>query len=85
MTAAMRLRRKLDPRPAGVVAPPESRRAPVWDRPVPGVGRAPLVWLLGVHGGGGGGRPGGGGRARPPPPPRPGGGGVGGSIYPPHC
>ncbi|WP_040797140.1 hypothetical protein [Nocardia higoensis] len=53
MTAAMRLRRKLDPRPAGVVAPPESRRAPVWDRPVPGVGRAPLVWLLGVHGGAG--------------------------------
>ncbi|MBB5915751.1 hypothetical protein BJY24_004663 [Nocardia transvalensis] len=38
---------------AGVVAPPESRRAPVWDRPVPGAGRAPLVWLLGVHGGAG--------------------------------
>lgn len=53
MTAAMKLRRKHDPQPAGVVAPPESRRAPVWERPVPGVGRAPLVWLLGVHGGAG--------------------------------
>ncbi|MVU77812.1 hypothetical protein GPX89_11220 [Nocardia sp. ET3-3] len=38
---------------AGVVPPPESRRAPIWDRPVPGGGRAPLVWLLGVHGGAG--------------------------------
>jgi hypothetical protein len=38
---------------AGVVAPPESRRAPIWERPVPGAGRAPLVWLLGVHGGAG--------------------------------
>ncbi|PPJ27465.1 hypothetical protein C5E45_13580 [Nocardia nova] len=25
----------------------------MWDRPVPGAGRAPLVWLLGVHGGAG--------------------------------
>ncbi|WUD62795.1 hypothetical protein OG300_07210 [Nocardia sp. NBC_00511] len=38
---------------AGVVPPPEHRRAPIWDRPVPGGGRAPLVWLLGVHGGSG--------------------------------
>ncbi|MBF6181075.1 hypothetical protein IU481_21825 [Nocardia otitidiscaviarum] len=38
---------------AGVVPPPESLRAPIWDRPVPGAGRAPLVWLLGVHGGAG--------------------------------
>jgi hypothetical protein len=38
---------------AGVVAPPESRRAPIWDRPVPGTGRAPLVWLLSAHGGAG--------------------------------
>ncbi|QIS13502.1 DUF6668 family protein [Nocardia arthritidis] len=54
MTAAMKLRRHSeDPAPAGVVAPPESRRAPIWDRPVPGVGRAPLFWLLGVHGGAG--------------------------------
>lgn len=53
MTAAMKLRRREKSAPAGVVAPPESRRAPIWDRPVPGVGRAPLVWLLGVHGGAG--------------------------------
>ncbi|MBF6416879.1 hypothetical protein [Nocardia cyriacigeorgica] len=54
MTAAMNLRRrKPEPAPAGVIAPPESRRAPIWDRPVPGAGRAPLVWLLGVHGGAG--------------------------------
>ncbi|APE35778.1 hypothetical protein BOX37_19540 [Nocardia mangyaensis] len=53
MTAAMNLRRRREPAPAGVVAPPESLRAPIWQRPVPGVGRAPLVWLLGVHGGSG--------------------------------
>ncbi|MFI9511364.1 DUF6668 family protein [Nocardia sp. NPDC052566] len=53
MTAAMNLPRRPEAAPAGVVAPPESRRAPIWDRPVPGVGRAPLVWLLGVHGGAG--------------------------------
>ncbi|GAB2633741.1 hypothetical protein ACWDYH_34655 [Nocardia goodfellowii] len=55
MTAAMSKlgQRKQTPQPAGVIAPPESRRAPVWDRPVPGIGRAPLVWLLGVHGGAG--------------------------------
>ncbi|WP_194814059.1 hypothetical protein [Nocardia sp. XZ_19_385] len=55
MTAAMSKLglRKQTPQPAGVVAPPESRRAPVWERPVPGIGRAPLVWLLGVHGGAG--------------------------------
>ncbi|MFE7719822.1 hypothetical protein [Nocardia rhizosphaerihabitans] len=55
MTAAMNLRRRREPAPAGigVVAPPESLRAPIWERPVPGVGRAPLVWLLGVHGGSG--------------------------------
>jgi hypothetical protein len=53
MTAAMKLRRQPEPAQAGVVAPPESRRALIWDRPVPGVGRAPLVWLLGVHGGAG--------------------------------
>ncbi|MBF6169593.1 hypothetical protein IU486_33465 [Streptomyces gardneri] len=53
MTAAMIFPRQPDPAPAGVIAPPESRRAAVWDRPVPGVGRAPLVWLLGVHGGAG--------------------------------
>ncbi|WP_433656072.1 DUF6668 family protein [Nocardia sp. CA-128927] len=53
MTAAMKFRRQTESAPAGVVAPPESRRAPIWDRPVPGVGRAPLVWLLGVHGGAG--------------------------------
>ncbi|WP_246600790.1 hypothetical protein [Skermania piniformis] len=38
---------------AGVVPPPEDRRAAVWDRPVPGSGRAPLFWLMGVHGGAG--------------------------------
>ncbi|MFQ6397153.1 hypothetical protein ACLMAJ_27290 [Nocardia sp. KC 131] len=53
MTAAMKLRRRPEPAQVGVVAPPESRRALIWDRPVPGVGRAPLVWLLGVHGGAG--------------------------------
>ncbi|WP_433760767.1 hypothetical protein [Nocardia sp. CA-135398] len=53
MTAAMKLRRQSEAAQAGVVAPPESRRAPIWDRPVPGVGRAPLWWLLGVHGGAG--------------------------------
>lgn len=62
MTAAMKERRKSSETPAeaeapagvaGVVAPPEHRRAPIWDRPVPGAGRAPLVWLLGVHGGAG--------------------------------
>ncbi|TCJ95078.1 hypothetical protein [Nocardia alba] len=54
MTAAMNLRRRREPdAPAGVVAPPESLRAKIWERPVPGVGRAPLVWLLGVHGGAG--------------------------------
>jgi len=53
MTAAMKLRRRSEAAQAGVVAPPESRRAPIWDRPVPGVGRAPLWWLLGVHGGAG--------------------------------
>jgi len=62
MTAAMRERRKASETPAGeqppagaagVVAPPEHRRAPIWDRAVPGAGRAPLVWLLGVHGGAG--------------------------------
>ncbi|MET8870560.1 hypothetical protein [Nocardia sp. NPDC004604] len=53
MTAAMKLRRRTEAARAGVVAPPESRRAPIWDRPVPGVGRAPLWWLLGVHGGAG--------------------------------
>ncbi|NUS45119.1 MAG: hypothetical protein HOQ24_15700 [Mycobacteriaceae bacterium] len=47
------MRHRSDPRLAGVVAPPESRRAAIWDRPVPGSGRAPLVWLLGVHGGAG--------------------------------
>ncbi len=55
MTSAMRSTAG-DDVPAGtvgVVAPPEARRAPVWDRPVPGAGRAPLVWLLGVHGGAG--------------------------------
>ncbi|MFC4126864.1 hypothetical protein [Nocardia rhizosphaerae] len=54
----MNLRRRREPAPApgagvGVVAPPESLRAPIWERPVPGVGRAPLVWLLGGHGGSG--------------------------------
>ncbi|GAA5054185.1 hypothetical protein [Nocardia callitridis] len=54
MTAAMPFPRQPDPAaPAGVVAPPESRRARIWDRPVPGIGRAPLVWMLGVHGGAG--------------------------------
>ncbi|MGW4248308.1 hypothetical protein [Nocardia sp. NPDC004722] len=60
MTAAMTERRSFDRDltagaavAAGVVPPPESRRAPIWDRPVPGGGRAPLVWLLGVHGGAG--------------------------------
>ncbi|GGK39824.1 hypothetical protein [Nocardia camponoti] len=53
MTAAMNLRRRREQAPAGVVAPPESRRAAIWDRPVPGIGRAPLLWLLGVHGGSG--------------------------------
>ena len=62
MTAAMKESRKPSETPepadrpagaAGVVAPPENRRAPIWDRPVPGAGRAPLVWLLGVHGGAG--------------------------------
>ncbi|RDI67489.1 hypothetical protein [Nocardia pseudobrasiliensis] len=54
MTAAMKQHRTTESSPAaGVVAPPESRRAPIWERPVPGVGRAPLVWLLGVHGGAG--------------------------------
>lgn len=65
MTAAMRDHRKasesgherdqahLPAGSAGVVAPPENRRAPIWERPVPGAGRAPLVWLLGVHGGAG--------------------------------
>ncbi|KZM74519.1 hypothetical protein [Nocardia terpenica] len=54
MTAAMKERHSSENSPAaGVVAPAESRRAPIWDRPVPGAGRAPLVWLLGVHGGAG--------------------------------
>ncbi|MFD0361152.1 DUF6668 family protein [Nocardia sp. GCM10030253] len=53
MTAAMKLHRQPVAAQAGVVAPPESRRALIWDRPVPGIGRAPLVWLLGVHGGAG--------------------------------
>lgn len=54
MTAAMKEPRSPEnPPAAGVVAPAESRRAPIWDRPVPGAGRAPLVWLLGVHGGAG--------------------------------
>ncbi|MFF0453969.1 P-loop NTPase family protein [Nocardia africana] len=54
MTAAMKEPRSSEnPPAAGVVAPAESRRAPIWDRPVPGAGRAPLVWLLGVHGGAG--------------------------------
>ncbi|GAB0102885.1 hypothetical protein JMUB6875_18560 [Nocardia sp. JMUB6875] len=59
MTAAMKERRSSARNKAGaavaagVVPPPESRRAPIWDRPVPGGGRAPLVWLLGVHGGAG--------------------------------
>ena len=52
MTAAMKESRKHSENPgpadrptgaAGVVAPPENRRAPIWDRPVPGAGRAPLV------------------------------------------
>jgi hypothetical protein len=47
------LRRQGDPNVAGVVAPPESRRAGIWDRPIPGSGRAPLVWLLSAHGGAG--------------------------------
>ena len=53
MTAAMNFPRQTEAAQAGVVAPPESRRAPIWDRPVPGIGRAPLCWLLGVHGGAG--------------------------------
>jgi hypothetical protein len=54
MTAAMKSNPGgKDPRVAGVVAPPEDRRAAVWDRPVPGTGRAPLVWLMAVHGGAG--------------------------------
>ncbi|WP_420873784.1 hypothetical protein [Nocardia huaxiensis] len=60
MTAAMKERRSSAQNiasgaalAAGVVPPPEARRAPIWDRPVPGAGRAPLVWLLGVHGGAG--------------------------------
>ncbi|WP_194852780.1 hypothetical protein [Nocardia sp. SYP-A9097] len=55
MTAAMKERRSSSETAmaAGVVPPPEARRAPIWDRPVPGGGRAPLVWLLGVHGGAG--------------------------------
>ena len=56
MSVAMNLPRRPDRRTdrtatAGVVPPPESRRAEIWDRPVPGAGRAPLIWLLGVHGG----------------------------------
>ncbi len=42
-----------DSRVAGVIPPPEDRRAAVWDRPVPGSGRAPLFWLMSVHGGAG--------------------------------
>ncbi|MFD6354480.1 hypothetical protein ACFXO9_23665 [Nocardia tengchongensis] len=59
MTAAMKERRSSAQSTGpgstltGVVPPPEARRAPIWDRPVPGGGRAPLVWLLGVHGGAG--------------------------------
>lgn len=53
MTAAMKERRSEPTMAAGVVPPPETLRAPIWDRPVPGAGRAPLVWLLGVHGGAG--------------------------------
>lgn len=53
MTAAMNLSRGTEHSSAGVVPPPESRRAGIWDRPIPGGGRAPLVWLLGVHGGAG--------------------------------
>lgn len=53
MTAAMNLPSRPEHPRAGVVPPPESRRAAIWDRPIPGAGRAPLVWLLGVHGGAG--------------------------------
>ncbi|WP_459547021.1 DUF6668 family protein [Nocardia sp. X0981] len=54
MSLAMNLPRRPDrTATAGVVPPPESRCAAIWDRPVPGAGRAPLVWLLGVHGGAG--------------------------------
>ncbi|MEU1980402.1 DUF6668 family protein [Nocardia sp. NPDC019395] len=54
MSVAMNLPRRPERNAAaGVVPPPESRRAEMWDRPVPGAGRAPLVWLLGVHGGAG--------------------------------
>lgn len=54
MSLAMNLpRRPARTATAGVVPPPESRCAAIWDRPVPGAGRAPLVWLLGVHGGAG--------------------------------
>lgn len=54
MSVAMSFPRRPDrSATAGVVPPPESRRAAIWDRPVPGAGRAPLVWLLGVHGGAG--------------------------------
>ncbi|WP_306356588.1 MULTISPECIES: hypothetical protein [unclassified Nocardia] len=53
MTAAMKEHRSEPAMAAGVVPPPEPLRAPIWDRPVPGAGRAPLVWLLGVHGGAG--------------------------------
>ncbi|WP_342213249.1 hypothetical protein, partial [Nocardia wallacei] len=41
------------PRGAGGAAPPAARGPRVWHRPGPGPGRAPLVWLLGVHGGAG--------------------------------
>jgi hypothetical protein len=54
MTAIMNDRYpRENPPAAGVVAPPEHRRALIWERPVPGAGRAPLLWLLGVHGGAG--------------------------------
>ncbi|MBO0882731.1 MAG: hypothetical protein J2P17_20835 [Mycobacterium sp.] len=31
--------------------PPVERQLPIWDRPIPGAGRAPLVWLLAAGGG----------------------------------
>ncbi|MBY6537672.1 hypothetical protein HQ325_03205 [Rhodococcus sp. BP-349] len=39
--------------PAGLRIPPIDRQAPVHTEPVAGVGRAPVMWLLGAHGGAG--------------------------------
>lgn len=39
--------------PAGLRIPPVDRQAPVHTEPIAGVGRAPVMWLLGAHGGAG--------------------------------